>query len=129
MSERQLQRSVAEYFKLVLSPEVMWFHVPNEGKRGFIAQADFKYGGGLSGVPDFYLSWSSDDLHNLTLWIELKSAKGRLTDSQIAFRDRAAAIHQYWTLCRSLDDVQAILIGCFVPTRSDVRKFRGNAAA
>lgn len=142
-SERSLQRATAAYFKAVLLPEVLWFHCPNEGKRGAHAQADFKLGGGLSGVADWMLGWKKsciypadfqqspqDGLNFMlnpfpffqymipqTAWLELKSVTGKLTPAQQAFRERVLALGHYHEVCRSLEAVASALRGWNVPTR------------
>lgn len=123
MTERQLQRAVAQYLAAVLDPaQVLYFHCPNEGKRGPMARADFALGGGLAGVPDFYLAWrwmgpASDHPYEMTAWLELKAAKGRLSSAQEAFRDRALALGHHWGLARDLTAVGAMLRVLEVPCR------------
>lgn len=129
-TERQLQRQVATYFATVLPKDVLAFHIPNEGKRGWHAQADFKFGGGLPGVADWYLSWflyASPGIHR-TGWIELKSATGKLTDEQELFRYRVQRIGHLWALCRSFDAVTATLSFWGVPMRSHAMIRKGRAA-
>src|ERR1700690_3441784 len=108
MTERQLQYAVAQYFAAVLDPaRVLWFHPMNEGKRGKLSQADFKLGGGLAGVADWYLAWQwkgpdAGVIYQTTAWIELKSTKGRLTLAQEAFRERVLGLGHWWALRRDL---------------------------
>lgn len=130
-SERSLQRATAAYFKAVLLPEVLWFHCPNEGKRGLHAQADFKLGGGLPGVADWYLAWQKPIAGRLlpdgrsiitqcisvTIWLELKSATGKLTPAQEAFRQRVIMLGHHYEVCRTPEAVVAALRGRGVPMR------------
>ena len=102
-------------FRAVLAPEVVWFHVPNGGKRDAVAGAHLKAMGALAGVPDLYLAWEGH-----TLWIELKAAKGTLSESQKTFLDRVVTIGHEWHVCRSVDEVLMVLNIERVPMRAKV---------
>ncbi|MGR5294758.1 VRR-NUC domain-containing protein [Vibrio mediterranei] len=52
-------------------------HVPNEGKRGYKAQSDFKKLGGSKGYPDLILDIPAGGFHGLR--IEMKAPKGFLS--------------------------------------------------
>jgi len=52
ITENQLQTTVAMYLDQCLPAGAYWWHTPNEGKRGFKAQGDFKRHGGKAGIPD-----------------------------------------------------------------------------
>lgn len=49
-------------------------HVPNEGKRGYKAQSDFKKLGGSKGYPDLIVDIAAGGYHGLR--IEMKAPKG-----------------------------------------------------
>jgi hypothetical protein len=79
--ESALQTQTATYLSLQ-HPQVVFIHVPNEGRRSPQAGARAKRQGVRSGVSDL-LIWSpvaGRKPHGLAL--ELKSPTGRLTDSQ-----------------------------------------------
>jgi hypothetical protein len=61
-------------------------HVPNEGKRGFKAQADFKKLGGSAGYPDLIIDIASGGFHGLR--IEMKAPKG--------FKSAVSAAQEQW---------------------------------
>ena len=123
MTERQLQRAVAQYFAAVLDPaKVLYLHCPNEGKRGKFARADFKLGGGLPGVADWLLCWSAPwraeykalqadypNANKRAAWIELKSAGGKLSGAQGAFAERVRSLGHYCIVCRDLEAVEDAL--------------------
>lgn len=79
-------------------------HAPNEGKRGWHSRGMLKTHGVQAGWPDLEI------LHlGRTVFIELKSERGRLIHSQKAMhaqlRDAGFPVH----VARSLEEVQTIL--------------------
>ena len=109
-TEDQIQRSVAEYLEVV-SPRGkgpwIWFHVPNGGsRRGKAEGGRLRAHGVLAGVPDLLII-----APGLTLGLELKTKRGKLRDTQAAFRDQMRAMGHWspWELVRSVDDVRAAL--------------------
>jgi hypothetical protein len=75
--EAQLQRAVIDHLRWRGAPGVFAFHVPNGGWRGPIEAAIFKSLGVTAGVPDIIILCDGR-----AFGLELKSAKGRLTDVQ-----------------------------------------------
>ena len=89
MTEYEIHTALVQHLRLLANPEAVWFHVPNS-PRNQIQGARLKRMGMLAGAPDLIF------LHNGEAFaLELKSAKGGLTDSQRYFRDR-------WTRSRRL---------------------------
>ena len=89
----------------------VWFHVPNESvvsknnKLTDILRIKRKHGMGLiNGVPD--LVFISKDK---TVFIELKTEKGRLSESQIYFRDWCIDEKIDYYVARSVEEVTDIL--------------------
>lgn len=99
-SEHQIQCAIVDYLRL---RGCVVYHIPNEGKRSKIGGHLQKRGGMTPGAPDLVVAWPNGHV----LWIEVKSAKGKLTPAQeeqrIALVDRG---HD-WLLARSADDVIA----------------------
>ncbi len=95
------------------------FHVANESGQGGaghavrLRQAKKRRIGMMPGAPDWVFSWS--DGHG---FIELKAAGGSLNPSQIAVRDRCERCGIRYAVCRSLEDVQAVLIEWGAITRA-----------
>lgn len=86
--EDQLQTTLADWLHIV-SPACLWWHTPNGGWRSKREAARFKKMGVLSGVPDLvFVGMPKCRI----AFIELKTAKGRLSDNQQAFIDRCAAL-------------------------------------
>lgn len=64
--------------------------------------------GAGGGVPDIVVYSRRSDA---PVWLELKSAKGKLRESQVAWRDAAVARGLRVATARSLDEALAALIG------------------
>lgn len=112
MKEADLQRATSQYFAAVLRSDTFAFHVPNEGKRGWRAQRAFKQGGGVAGVPDWCIVFCGR-----TYFIELKAARGRLSDAQKTCHPRIWEAGAPVGIAKSVDDVRSLLAGWNIPTR------------
>jgi hypothetical protein len=112
MSEAKLQEAVATYFQVVLPREVLAFHIPNEGRRGWHAQRAFKRGGGMAGLPDWCLIWQGR-----CFWIELKAGAGKLSEKQAEAHARLWEAGCPVVVCRSIDEVRTALLGWAIPIR------------
>ena len=102
MTEAQLQNSAADYLRLV---GVNFHHSPNEGVHKIQYRVKQKRAGMLPGFPDLLLMFPSRPPH----FIELKTAKGRLTKNQMNFQQFCAENGYPFAVCRSLEDVQKIV--------------------
>lgn len=73
-TESAEQIGLLQWFHLKY-PGVLIFHIPNGGKRDIKTAKRLKLEGVLSGIPDLFVpAWS--------LWIEMKTEKGRLSPAQ-----------------------------------------------
>lgn len=109
--EQALQQTVARFLSATF-PNLLWFHVPNSsGNRGAQLGAIMKSMGVKAGVPDLVLILPN----GIAGFIELKAKRGKLTEAQAAFRDRALAMGCLWSEARSVEDVQTILYAWFTP--------------
>lgn len=106
--EEALHIAVAQFLRVALPPEVLFFHVPNGGLRSKATAGKLKAMGARPGVPDFYLHWR-DGGTAYTAWIELKSATGTLSYGQREFCGEVLMIGDFWATCRSLEEVVAAL--------------------
>jgi hypothetical protein len=84
-------------------PFLFW-HTPNGGKRHIATAARLKKEGVRPGIPDIQIM-----LPNRSAFLELKAKRGRLTDSQIAFRQKAQATGHWWEVANSFEDAWAVL--------------------
>lgn len=82
LPENVIHKAVTDFISLVY-PDTLWIHVPSEAKRTPYERYVAKLLGLKPGVPDLLIFESTKDYHGLA--IELKSEKGKLTDSQKAF--------------------------------------------
>ena len=75
------------------------FSVPNGGYRNAITAKILQAEGVRPGVPDLLLPVPRPPYCGLA--IEMKSARGRLGDSQKWWRDHLAEVGWQWCMCRS----------------------------
>ncbi len=102
--EWQLHGYTADLLRLYAKRDVLWFHVPNEGKRPMRTGAFLKRLGLLPGVSDFVII-----VKGKAHFLELKTAKGRQSMHQRQFElraDEAGALHM---IARSPEEVKNIL--------------------
>lgn len=89
-------------------PELeLLYHVPNGGKRGKLEACRLKAQGVRAGVPDLHLPVARAGYHGL--WIEMKTATGRLSEDQrkiiAMLRDEGHRVE----VCRSAADAVEVL--------------------
>lgn len=87
--EAQIQRAVVQHLHARGMPGLVFFHVPNGGRRSPIEASIFKGMGVRAGVSDLIM------VHAGKIFaLELKAPGGRATEAQMAFQsdiDRAGA--------------------------------------
>jgi hypothetical protein len=115
--EQELQYECIKWMKRHLSSEVVFFHVPNGGKRSMREGAIFKAIGVLAGVPDLIIAWPGT-----IAAVELKAGKGRASEDQIEVQARMSAIGWHVSEVRSLDQLQLLLrnLGAPIATKDAV---------
>ena len=99
--ESWIQRNCVRFFRLQYPNEVL-FAVPNGGRRGVTEAGIMKGEGVLAGVSDLFLMKSNGLFHGL--FIEIKTAKGRQTESQKEFEAKAGQNGYQYMICRSLEE-------------------------
>lgn len=102
--EEALQRQVAAYLNAAY-PGLTWWHTANGMGRSRAEAGILKAMGVKAGVPDLTIIMPTGS----AAFIELKAAKGRLSESQKAFRDGVQACGCFWAECRSLAEVAGTL--------------------
>ncbi len=113
--EDRLQEAVLAFLDVALPAHSFYFHIPNGEKRDKKTAAKLKKMGVKAGVPDLCILWGGK-----TVWIELKSSKGRTSQAQqttIPNMERAGA---YVQVCRSVEEVESALFGLF-PLRATAK--------
>lgn len=103
--EAILQKSIIQYLKYA-HPKLLYFAVPNGGKRNPIEASKLKAMGVLAGVADLLLFKSG-----CFYAIELKIGNNKPNDTQIDFEHRWLAEGGKYAVCRSLDELDTILKG------------------
>lgn len=115
-SEAQLHRAAARYLSLALGRAAVWSTVGHGAALGATVRdravrgARLKAMGVRPGVADIYIAWLGG-----TLWIELKSARGRQSPDQVEFQKRVEAIGHHYRVAYSLDGVMMALLEAGAP--------------
>jgi hypothetical protein len=99
--ESKIQQTCVHWFRLQY-PQHVLFAVPNGGRRGKVEAAIMKGEGVLPGVADLYLAHPSKGCHGL--FIEMKTEKGRQSNSQLLFEEKITERGYHYAVCRSLDE-------------------------
>lgn len=104
LSEDVIQAQIFEYYhnkfctKLNYVPHVI-FSVPNGGLRNKREAAKFKATGLIAGVSDLIILKPVE-----TIFIEVKTEKGKQSDVQKIFEQKVNALGFRYVIVRSLDD-------------------------
>lgn len=96
--EDRIQRDLVKHLELRAYPGVIWFHVPNGGRRGAIEAANFKKLGVKPGVSDLIF------FHRSKFYaLELKVENGRPTEPQMDFVSRVNGQGGFAAIVNGLD--------------------------
>ena len=104
--ESIMQREAVKWFRLQY-PKLKLIAIPNGGKRGKIEAAIMKAEGVLAGAADLFLIRANENYYGL--WIEMKTETGKLTASQMRFRDYVVSEGFQYVVCRSLDQFMELV--------------------
>lgn len=83
------------------------FAIPNGGNRSAITGAIMKKEGVLAGVADLFLMSSNGTYHGL--FIEMKTAKGKQSESQKQFQFLAECADYKYEIARNFEDFRKII--------------------
>ena len=111
-TEDALQKQVVRHLSAILPSNCFLHHSPNEGVRKVQFKMKLKSMGTQFGWPDLEIFAPDTATHNgfaQCLFIELKLAKGKLSDKQISIRDQLIRAGFPWELCRSVEEVETFL--------------------
>jgi hypothetical protein len=89
------------------------FHVPNGGQRHAAVAAKLKGQGVKSGVPDLCLPVPRFGCPGL--WIEMKTADGRVSKYQKDWIDYLQGAGDRVEVCRSFDEARSVLLDYLIP--------------
>jgi hypothetical protein len=103
--ESKLQRMCVAWFRMQYADKAYClFAIPNGGRRDKITAAIMKGEGVLAGVADLFLMVPNNNHHGL--WLEMKTPKGRQSDSQKLFEQNAKSQGYDYRIARTLDEFQ-----------------------
>ena len=103
ISEHDIQVQVVQWFDMRYKKySGRLFAIPNGGKRHVVVASKMKKEGVRSGVPDLFLPVPSGKYHGL--FIEMKSAKGRVSIEQSRFLTAVSENDYSAHICYSADD-------------------------
>ena len=101
--ESVIQRACVQWFRLShRGMSGLLFSVPNGAKMSITQAKVMKAEGLLSGVSDLILLYPSSKYHGLC--VEMKTVKGRQSDSQREFQRSVEEAGYKYIICRSIDD-------------------------
>ena len=88
--ESKIQISCVNWFRIQF-PMYVLFAIPNGGARRLIEGKILKAEGTMAGVSDLFLMFGNGTYNGL--FIEMKTEKGRQTDTQKLFQKKACNLH------------------------------------
>jgi hypothetical protein len=100
MSESQIQQQMVKWFGYKY-PECTLFAIPNGHKRNAITGAILKREGVFAGVADLFLMKANQKYNGL--WIEVKTDKGKQSESQKEFERKALREGYKYVICKNID--------------------------
>lgn len=104
--EDDLQAAVCTYLNtLERQGHLLYFAVPNGGKRNLLEAVRMKRLGVRRGIPDLVVIPKAGPW----CFIELKSPKGVRSESQREWAEKLERFNCFTEVCRSLDEVKAFL--------------------
>lgn len=98
--ESKLQQACIKWFRLQYPGHIM-FAIPNGGKRGIVTASIMKAEGVLAGIPDLFLATRNKFSNGL--FIEMKTEKGKLSESQISISSKLIGHGYSVVTARSFD--------------------------
>jgi len=114
--EDSIQKALFQWIRLA-TPRIpqlaLAFHCPNGGRRDAREAARLKGLGVRAGVPDVMIPGKSADGNFYGIAIELKSAKGRLTDEQLGWSVRLRSVGWRCGVCHSFDEARQTIADYF----------------
>lgn len=105
-NEHQIQVAVVQWFRLAY-PKLILFSIPNGGVRNIVTAVKLKSEGVLAGVADLFLM--SPNMNHHGMFIEMKAAKGKLSEQQKYFLEQAKAKGYAACVCYSFEEAQAAI--------------------
>lgn len=104
-----LHRAVVKHLEQRCLDGVLWFHVPNGGKRGIREAVNFKRMGVLPGIPDLVMLAPTEYGHPYIYTMEFKAPGKRLSERQLEVRSRLDSMGVFTAVCDSVDAAIRVL--------------------
>lgn len=104
--ESKLQTACVRWFRLQY-PNYLLFAIPNGGARDLITGVILKREGVIKGVPDLFLAHATFESYGL--FIEMKSDKGKLSQSQIYIRSKLELAGYQVEVCNSFESFKQVI--------------------
>lgn len=102
--EAALQRAICEHLRLIGTPGMIYFSLPNEGKRSPSAGLELKRMGLRPGAADLCIV-----INGRAHFMELKSAKGSQSEAQKVFAEDCSLAGCPYAVVKSIDAAKQIL--------------------
>lgn len=112
--EEALQRSVVDYLARALPARALFWHA-HQNPKSKSDGGRLKGLGLRAGMPDLMIL-----LDGKLYGLELKAAKGKLSEAQASIADSFTTNGAYWTVARSIEGVEAFLRALGVQLRASV---------
>jgi len=103
-NEHQEQKALIQWFRMQY-PKLIMFAIPNGGQRNIVTAMKLQAEGVLAGVADLFLMQPIGKYHGL--FIEMKSAKGKVSDQQAYFIEQANLLGYKAIVCYGFDQAAA----------------------
>lgn len=101
--EDVIQAQIVSLLENHAIPMLIWFAVPNGGKRDIRTAVKLKATGTKAGIPDLVFICPRTRVSH---FIEVKKPKGRLSKEQSVFRDDAITLGLPWAVVTSLEETE-----------------------
>jgi len=120
LTENQIHNAIADYLNTVIKRPSRWHtvEVSNQakGKAAMFKQMALKRRGVVTGWPDIEIFWMQEEEFGgevvlYIIFLEVKTAKGKLTEKQEALHKELKEDGHYVYVVRSVDDVIQVLKG------------------
>lgn len=115
--ESAVQRQIVEYIDAVV-PHAVCFAIPNGARRTPSGRASNAVPGLRRGAPDLCVCLPQ----GRSLFIEVKSMKGRVSIDQIGFHTLLNAVGHQVIVARNIDDVRRAFVALGIRTREAQEK-------
>ena len=105
-AESRLQQACIKWVRYQY-PDLIIYAIPNGGKRNAVTGAILKAEGVLAGVADLFVAKATPHHHGL--YIEMKTERGRQSESQKAFERAVVGEGYRYAVCRSFEDFEGVV--------------------